>query len=324
MAPRLSLEPPLLNAACPWASDLSFLRPLYASPSTGAITTRTSLVDGYPHDDAKNTFLFYDPSNSSSSTGVAPQSFPSQQPLGNSGSLNCFGLSPHVLATYLDWVRTLAAEFPNSSKPIIVSVTGETPESNADAVRRVIALASEVHTPLAVEINLSCPNVPGHPPPAYDASELAAYLGALPANPPIPVGLKTPPYTSPSQFTMLVNAVAAAQPKISFLTGTNTLGNCVVLDSAGAAILPSDGGFGGLAGPAIHPLSLGNVVTLRKLLNEAGLADTVDIIGVGGVSDAMGYKRMRAAGAKAVAVATALGKQGVAVFDTILKPTAKL
>lgn len=309
---RLNIEPPLLNAACPWASDLTYLRPLYASSSTGAITTRTSLVNGYPHDDRKNTFLFYDPSDSSSATGTAPPSF---TPSGDSltGSLNCFGLSPHPLATYLDFIRTLA-ETP-SDKLIIVSVTGETPELNAEAVRRVIAFAAEhPKIRLAVEINLSCPNVPGRPPPAYDAGELAAFLAALPESP-IPVGLKTTPYTHPGQFRMLVDAVVAAQPKISFITAANTLGSSVVLDGSGRPVLPSEGGFGGLAGPAIHPLALGNVLTLRKLFDEAGLQ--IDIIGVGGVADATGFRRMRAAGANYVAVATALGKQGPGVFDAI-------
>jgi dihydroorotate dehydrogenase (fumarate) len=116
---------------------------------------------------------------------------------------------------------------------------------------------------------------------------------------------------------MLVDAVKASG-KVSFITATNTLGACTLLDRQGRPILPSDGGFGGLAGPAIHPLALGNVVTLRKLLDEAGMQQ-VDIIGVGGVADAAGYKRMRAAGASAVAVATALGKQGVVVFDRIVQ-----
>lgn len=325
MAPRLVINPPLLNAACPWASDLSHLRPLFACASTGAITTRTSLVNGYPHDDAKNTFLFYDPSDASSTTRTAPQSFPSLDDTLR-GSLNCFGLSPHNLETYCDWVSTLAVENPGSSKLVIVSVTGETPESNAAAVRRVIALASTVSLRLAVEINLSCPNVPGVPPPAYDGGELSAFINALPSDPPIPVGLKTTPYTHPGQFDMVVNALAHAGTKISFVTATNTLATCTMIDHDGNPVLPSEGGFGGLAGPAIHPLALGNVSTLRRRLDGAGLGD-IDIIGVGGVSDAAGYRRMRAVGASAVAVATGLGKQGVAVFDRIAGgnlPVAKL
>lgn len=310
MPAKLRIEPPLLNAACPWASDLTFLRPLWKSSSTGAITTRTSLVNGYPHDDAVNTFLFYDPSDSTSSTSRDPPAFkPASDTL--TGSLNCFGLSPHPLSSYLDFIRELAKK--PSDKLIVVSVTGETPETNAEAVRRVIAFSKEVPLRLAVEINLSCPNVPGRPPPAYDDGELRAFLAALPDESPIPIGLKTTPYTHPGQFKMLVSAVKDSG-KISFITAANTLGSSVVMTPEGP-ILPSEGGFGGLAGPAIHPLALGNVVSLRKMFDEAGV--DIQIIGVGGVGDANGYKRMRAAGADFVAIATALGKQGPKVFDNI-------
>ncbi|KAL1410481.1 dihydroorotate dehydrogenase [Vanrija albida] len=323
MPPRLALDPPLLNAACPWATDLSYLRALYASPSTGGITTRTSLVDGYPHDDAVNTFVFFDPANGASPTSVFPRAFPADADA-NAASLNSFGLSPIKLATYLEFARTLADEARAAGrkpKPIVISVTGSTPEDTGAAIRAVLAAAPRINAPLAIEVNLSCPNVPGHPPPAYDARGLADYLAAFPADPAVPVGLKTPPYTHADQFSMLVAAVAANQDKVSFLTSTNTLGNCLVLRGTEPAL--PELGFGGMAGPGIHPLSLGNVATLRRLLDAAGLSH-IDLVGVGGVSDAAGYARMRAAGARFVGVATALGRHGPAVFDTILAPRARL
>ncbi|CAK9781782.1 FMN-linked oxidoreductase [Cutaneotrichosporon oleaginosum] len=320
MPPRLVISPPLLNAACPWATDLSYLLPLYASPSTGAITTRTSLLDGYPHDDALNTFLFFDAATHDASP-LAPRAPGTWD--ARTSSLNSFGLSPLPLASYLDMVRALARAHPGSRKPIILSVTG-TPEACREAIEQVAALAKEVSPPLAVELNLSCPNVPGHPPPAYYPAALAAFLAAIPDTE-VPVGLKTPPYTHADQFEMLVSALAESG-RVSFLTSTNTLGGCVVMADDGEGphpVLP--GAYGGMAGPAIHPLSLGNVSSLRALIDKRGL--DIDIIGVGGVADAHGYRRMRRAGASAVAVATALGKQGPAVFDRIsagLERDAKL
>lgn len=41
----------------------------------------------------------------------------------------------------------------------------------------------------------------------------------------------------------------------------------------------------------------------------------ISIIGVGGVEDAAGVKRMRRAGANAVACATAFGREGISVFS---------
>jgi dihydroorotate dehydrogenase (fumarate) len=73
-----------------------------------------------------------------------------------------------------------------------------------------------------------------------------------------------------------------------------------------------------MAGAPLHPLALGNVATLRRMLDENGTKlGHVKIIGVGGVLDADGYRRMKAAGAYAVSVGTGLGLKGVSVFEDI-------
>jgi len=79
------------------------------------------------------------------------------------------------------------------------------------------------------------------------------------------------------------------------------------------------GGLGGLAGAPLHPLALGNVCTIRRMVDarkDKGLGH-VQIIGVGGVLDAEGYMRMRAAGADVVGLATGLGILGREVFGGI-------
>lgn len=72
-----------------------------------------------------------------------------------------------------------------------------------------------------------------------------------------------------------------------------------------------------MAGPPLHPLALGNVATLRRKFDADPRLVHLDIIGVGGVYDGQGYKRMRRVGAMAVGIATALGRQGVGVFTSI-------
>lgn len=74
-----------------------------------------------------------------------------------------------------------------------------------------------------------------------------------------------------------------------------------------------------MAGPPLHPLALGNVATLRRKFDADPRLAHLDIIGVGGVYDSQGYKRMRRVGAMAVGIATALGRQGVGVFTAIEK-----
>src|SRR5271170_7976865 len=100
-----------------------------------------------------------------------------------------------------------------------------------------------------LEINLSCPNIKGKSPPAYDGAALAEYLvliqtqkkmlgqtlaespevGGTVMLPPPPVGIKLPPYTYIDQFEEVVGAIASAtvdgKSVVDFVTATNTLGS---------------------------------------------------------------------------------------------------
>lgn len=107
---------------------------------------------------------------------------------------------------------------------------------------------------------------------------------------------------------------------LSFITATNTLGSCLVFgpDGTTPALRSATGeGIGGMAGSALHPLALGNVFTIRRMLNTNERLRYIALIGVGGVSDRGGYERMRSVGATAVGVGTALGREGVGVFEKI-------
>ncbi|KFA47696.1 hypothetical protein S40293_08718 [Stachybotrys chartarum IBT 40293] len=318
MPPKLSFHPPLLNSACPWATTPSNLRTLLLCPATGALTTRTSLLAGFPHDDALHRYLFFDPSSSVPAEGTsAGPEIPASSSVedGARASLNSLGYSPLSLGTYLDILKDLSKELPDVRKQIIVSVTGSA-EDVRTCYDAIVLASSSIHFPLAMEINLSCPNIPNKPPPAYSSSSLSSYLTLLPADPVIPIGIKTPPYTYHAQFATLVDTLKPAASCISFITATNTLGSCLVLDEG--TQLPGLG-FGGMAGPPLHPLALGNVATIRRLLDENDALKHVQIVGAGGVSDVNGYRRFKGVGVFAVAVGTALGKQGVAVFENIAK-----
>ena len=115
---------------------------------------------------------------------------------------------------------------------------------------------------------------------------------------------------------------------ISFITATNTLG-CSLLLSSDYDLRPvlnsSDGsGVGGLAGTPLHPLALGNVRALRRMCDGDEVLKAIQIIGVGGVSDAAGFRRMKAVGASAVGIGTALGRKGVKAFEEISKGIEEL
>jgi dihydroorotate dehydrogenase (fumarate) len=313
MPPRLpKIDPPLLNSATPWATTIDDLRHLYNCPDTGAITIRTSLLQGFAHDPSVHQYAFFSPSTGAATTfadgraAVLPD---------ETSSLNTLGYSPIPLPQYLAWLAAAA--------------------DVARCHALITRAARDTGLSLAMEINLSCPNIPHAPPPAYDPAQLLQYLGALAAadgdgdGDAVPCGIKTPPYTHAGQFAALLSALAsdalAGPCPISFITATNTLGSCLILrdddDNTGvlAPVLRSAAGdgIGGMAGAALHPLALGNVATLRRLLDAQPRLAHIAIIGVGGVADAAGFARMRCVGAVAVGVGTAVGREGVDVFRRI-------
>lgn len=362
----LLIDPPLLNSASLWATTLDDLLKLYNCPSTGAVTTRTCLLEGFKHDPSIHQHCFVD-TQDPGMTLNRPMSNSKKQANGHTTateaitSLNTLGYSPICLAQYLDWaISILSRGSASFRKPFIFSVTGSADDilTCFQTIARKRKEHSDIPPPFHLEINLSCPNIADKPPPAYSRSYLAEYLDraaeakrlerSLHDNSqwgredlighcryeasPICIGLKLPPYTYATQFSELIAALrhsaTICTPQrcpISFITTTNTLGSSLLLTNDGKdknhpAIASASGtGIGGLAGAALHPLALGNVATLRSMLDEHDELRHIEIIGVGGVSDRAGYERMKSAGAAAVGLATALGAEGVGVFEKILK-----
>jgi len=172
-------------------------------------------------------------------------------------------------------------------------------------------------------------------------------------DPTLVIGLKLAPYVYSTQFDDLLRGIATysrsdpTHPSdesrrispFAFLTSTNTLGqtlffaeqavplpgNTEVSPTASEEVSTHTGSFalptvvGGMAGEALHPLALGNVYTLRRLLDkhqEVSLRK-ISIVGVGGVTTKEAHVRMRRAGASVVACATILVRGGVGVFEKL-------
>jgi dihydroorotate dehydrogenase (fumarate) len=323
----LNISPPLINSSNPWATTLEDLRNLYACEHTGAVTVRTSTLTGFAHDDAVHQYTFFEPQ---SFRCVHTRAGECQKA---SASLNTLGYSPIPLSQTLENIQTISQEAKDQSlgkrtdKPFIVSVTGS-PEELRECYRLIVEAQGRVSMPLYMEVNLSCPNISGKPPPAYNYDTLSEYISTLqtvaskgPTK--IPTGIKTPPYTNPENFTIvkaaLLSCVSDSSPPIAFITATNTLGSCLLVDDLFAPALSSADmtGIGGLAGSPLHPLALGNVRLLRRMLDSEPALQAIKIIGIGGVSEAAGFQRMKSVGAEIVGVGTALGSKGIGVFEEI-------
>jgi dihydroorotate dehydrogenase (fumarate) len=314
---RISVTPPLVNASCVWSSHVDQLRPLFASPFTGAVTTRTATLNGFDEDQS-NTVAFSSHASS---------------------SLNSYGYSPHPLAAYLAWVDAIIASDAASSKPFIISITSSSPATLSTMLHAIQALRAKLDdakgttSRIAVELNTSCPNIPGSSPPSYDFPSLIPLLTVLADHfrndNTLTIGLKLPPYIYAAQFDDVIRIVSSfsdpttSKNPFAFFTSTNTLGSSLLFteqtSSPNHSMYALPPVLGGLAGDSIHPLSLGNVYTFARLLASASdlALRNIVVIGVGGVTSPEAVSRMHRAGAAVVGCATLLGKEGVAAFQML-------
>ncbi|KAK1225991.1 dihydroorotate dehydrogenase [Marasmius sp. AFHP31] len=318
------IEPTIVNSSCAWASDFAQLEPLYECTYTGAVTTRTATLDGFKENES-HTVAF-----SSSSTT----------------SLNSYGYSPHPLATYLQWIPRLLNgnhSTKQPQKPFIISITASKPDNlermvnDIQELRKSIGDKDSKPSRIAIELNTSCPNIPGSPPSAYESlsdndtslrSLLKVLKTAHQSDHTLTIGLKLPPFVYRQQFTDFITLLKqigsgsdAESFPISFMTCTNTLGNSLMFseeaDEGGKFKFAVPTATGGLAGEALHSLALGNVFTFTELLAKDTELKDIAIIGVGGVTNGQAASRMRQAGAKVVGCATLLGLEGVEAFETV-------
>ena len=105
-----------------------------------------------------------------------------------------------------------------------------------------------------IELNLACPNIPGKPVIAYDFEQMDEVLKEVFKIPNIkskPFGIKLAPYFDLLHFDKAISIIS--KYPIQFIVTTNTMGNCLVVDSETecASIAPK-GGLGGLGGIHIY------------------------------------------------------------------------
>lgn len=202
------------------------------------------------------------------------------------GMLNAIGLQnvgiDAFIAKKIPFVRTV-------NTPCVANFFGDTVDEYAEMTRRL----NEIPEVVALEMNISCPNVKQGgivfgTDPACAASVVAACRAAT--NKPLIVKL------SPNVTDVVTMAKACVDAGADSLSLINTLiGMAIDLKKRRPVLANVTGGF---SGPAIKPVAL-------RMVWQVAKAVKVPIIGIGGIMNATDALEFILAGATAVQVGTA-------------------
>lgn len=261
----LALASPLLTGSGTFGHDLSALQ--FASPTRfGAHVLKTVTVE--PRQ------------------GNAPPRMVETP----AGLMNSIGLENRGIDAFLAEVVPRLADSPI---PVVASAGGKAAADFA----KVCAAFESCPSVAAIELNLSCPNVAGGKLPFATSPEaIAEVVGACRSTTAKPIWAKL----SPNVTRIAPLAQAAESAGADALTVANTLLGLAIDWRTRRPALGA--GFGGLSGPAIHPVAL-------RLVHECRKAVSLPIVASGGASDAESVLQFLVAGASAVQLGTALFRE---------------
>ena len=294
---RLELVHPILNAAgtCKTLEDFKKLvrTPLRAI-MVGSITPEVR--DGNP-----------------GSTFYSNQNF----------SLNSVGLSNPGPVYYRDFLPQMVKIANAADKYVFVSVEGSMPAGYAILTELVFEWG--VHF---VELNLGCPNKwtnDGRQEtiPSYDLAMLQEIIRVCEMSLGFTkrkkrISVKLSPISDPVLLKKIADIINESKI-ICAVTTSNTLPNAFAYTDDGKPAIQSVTELGGMGGPALKPIALGQVKQLRGLLR-----DDIDIIGVGGIKTGKDVLDYLNAGASAVQIGTACFDKGPQIFSDVLTELATL
>ncbi len=218
------------------------------------------------------------------------------------GSINSMGLPNLGYEAYAE----LIPDLKRHGKPVIASVAGLCEDDFPKIAARINAAGPDL-----IEVNLSCPNIPGKPQIGYDAEASERLLKRVRKVITVPMGVKLPPYFDPAHHDLMGQVIGRCE--VDFLNLINSVGNGLVVDAEReAVVIKPKGGFGGLGGTLIKPVALANVRAFYKFFEGR-----IPIIGTGGVMNGVDAFEHVLCGASAVQIGTALVEEGLSVFDRL-------
>jgi dihydroorotate dehydrogenase (NAD+) catalytic subunit len=205
------------------------------------------------------------------------------------GMLNSVGLQGPGLEAWLE--HDLPALTAARARAV-VSIWGQSVDDYAQAAALLAQVSGGASALVAVEVNVSCPNV-------EDRSRMFAHSETATAEVLAATACGLPRWAKLSPNVPDVTAIAGAALRggADGLTLVNTLLGLALDLPTGRPVL--GGGGGGLSGPVVHPVAVRAVWECRTAFPAAA------IVGVGGVSSGADAVEFLVAGANAVQVGTA-------------------
>lgn len=219
------------------------------------------------------------------------------------GSINSMGLPNEGFEYYLEYVTKYQKENPKAN-PIFFSVAGMSVGENIKMLRAL--QDSDFHG--VVELNLSCPNVPGKPQVAYDFELMREILTQVFEFFAKPLGVKLPPYFDFAHFDAVAKILN--QYPLAYVNCINSIGNGLYIDAENeSVVIKPKNGFGGLGGEYVKPTALANVRAFYTRLNPS-----IKVIGTGGIKTGQDAFEHLLCGATMLQVGTELCEEGITVF----------
>jgi dihydroorotate dehydrogenase (NAD+) catalytic subunit len=203
------------------------------------------------------------------------------------GMINAVGLQGPGVE---HWLEHELPGLASSGARVVVSIWGRSVDDYRLAAEQLADAPSCV---VAVEVNLSCPNLEGRRGIfAHDAALSAAVIEATAA-----AGRPRWAKLSPNTDRVVEVAAAVQQAGAESVTLVNTLLGMVLDAQTGRPVLGAGGG--GYSGAPIHAVAVRTVYDVRAALPD------LPIVGAGGVRSAWDAAELLLAGANAVQVGTA-------------------
>ncbi len=217
------------------------------------------------------------------------------------GMLNSIGLQNPgmdvVIDKHISWLDSIGAN-------TIVNLAGSDTDSYVNVARELEARAKDKI--IAIELNVSCPNVKsGGIQFGSDPETLKTLVNEITAVTSIPVFVKL----SPNVTSIKEMAQAVDETDAYGISMINTLVGMAIDYKTGKPIIANK--IAGYSGPAIKPVALKQVYEVRQVTNKP-------IIGMGGIESATDIIEFLSVGSDAIAIGTANFNNPTVCIDVLV------